>query len=177
MSRKYNSSWNYTANYDVQIARPLDNRLVLESTLDLVSKDTFGENAKFAYSGMIVAVVNDAVYFLKDVNLLQTYILNNQPTTADYNILHLAGWEKLENKLTVGIYKLNESVNISHLNNISLICIDEVGNHTNYYQIQSEECFKEVIAGDNNAFELDISDAGLLTVHATNSGYYQINGF
>ena len=366
MSRKYSSSWNYAANYDVQIARPLDNRLVLESTLDLISKDTFGENAKFAYEGMIVAVVNDGVYYLKNLTTLQSFIYNNIITVATYDTLSAAGWEKIEGKATtdaevltlstefyenlnnnynslfthtnqvsaqlnalisdnfttlssnlkilssdvdtlstdlnlleknhteqiniistnidylstsiqttssiidakidtnvsniydkinqitdeikndltgvyvykgtkatyddlptegnnigdvwnveaaygdvpagtnyawngtdwevvggivdlrpienktslvVGTYKLNESVNISHLNNISLICIDDIGNHTNYYQIQSEECFKEVIAGDNNAFELDIADAGLLTVHATNSGYYQINGF
>ena len=361
MSRKYSSSWNYAANYDVQIARPLDNRLVLESTLDLISKDTFGENAKFAYEGMIVAVVNDGVYYLKNLTTLQSFIYNNIFTVATYDTLSAAGWEKIEGKATtdaeiltlstefyenlnnnynslfthtnqvstqlntlisdnfttlssdvdtlstdlnlleknhteqiniistnidylsasiqttssiidakidtnvsniydkinqitdeikndltgvyvykgtkatyddlptegnnigdvwnveaaygdvpagtnyawngtdweivgggivdlrpienktsliIGTYKLNSgSVDISNLSSISIKCIDVMGNHTEFYQVQSESCYKEVIAGEGDAFNVYFDNTDKLVVSGINDGYYQITGF
>lgn len=86
MAKKYTSGYDLTVDaFDVNGAKPIDTRMVVETYDDLLSRLTFGNTA---YEGMIV-YVNDS----KELYVLKTK--PTKPTTWSRDIV----WEKIGNNV------------------------------------------------------------------------------
>lgn len=110
MATKYNGLFDYAANYNVQLAQPLDTRGVCDSVAALLAKDTFGTGGSFAYDGLTVVVPNAGVYYLKDKNKLTTKVNAagyTDPTSATDEELLAAGWQKLGDQAASNVNSIN----------------------------------------------------------------------
>lgn len=110
MATKYNGLFDYAANYNVQLAQPLDTRGVCDSVAALLAKDTFGTGGSFAYDGLTVVVPNAGVYYLKDKSKLTAKINADgyvDPVSATDEELLAAGWQKLGDQATSNVNSVN----------------------------------------------------------------------
>lgn len=110
MATKYNGLFDYAANYNVQLAQPLDTRGVCDSVAALLAKDTFGTGGSFAYDGLTVVVPNAGVYYLKDKSKLTAKINADSyvdPVSATDEELLAAGWQKLGDQAASNVNSVN----------------------------------------------------------------------
>lgn len=110
MATKYNGLFDYAANYNVQLAQPLDTRGVCDSVAALLAKDTFGTGGSFAYDGLTVVVPNAGVYYLKDKSKLTAKINATSyvdPVSATDEELLAAGWQKLGDQAASNVNSVN----------------------------------------------------------------------
>lgn len=110
MATKYNGLFDYAANYNVQLAQPLDTRGVCDSVAALLAKDTFGTGGSFAYDGLTVVVPNAGVYYLKDKSKLTAKVNAagyTDPTSATDEELLAAGWQKLGDQAASNVNSIN----------------------------------------------------------------------
>lgn len=110
MATKYNGLFDYAANYNVQLAQPLDTRGVCDSVAALLAKDTFGTGGSFAYDGLTVVVPNAGVYYLKDKSKLTAKINATSyvdPVSATDEELLAAGWQKLGDQAASNVNSIN----------------------------------------------------------------------
>lgn len=110
MATKYNGLFDYAANYNVQLAQPLDTRGVCDSVAALLAKDTFGTGGSFAYDGLTVVVPNAGVYYLKDKSKLTAKVNATgyvDPTSASDDELLAAGWQKLGDQAASNVNSIN----------------------------------------------------------------------
>lgn len=110
MATKYNGLFDYAANYNVQLAQPLDTRGVCDSVAALLAKDTFGTGGSFAYDGLTVVVPNAGVYYLKDKSKLTAKVNAagyTDPTSATDDELLAAGWQKLGDQAASNVNSIN----------------------------------------------------------------------
>lgn len=110
MATKYNGLFDYAANYNVQLAQPLDTRGVCDSVAALLAKDTFGTGGSFAYDGLTVVVPNAGVYYLKDKSKLTAKINADgyvDPVSATDEELLAAGWQKLGDQAASNVNSVN----------------------------------------------------------------------
>lgn len=110
MATKYNGLFDYAANYNVQLAQPLDTRGVCDSVAALLAKDTFGTGGSFAYDGLTVVVPNAGVYYLKDKSKLTAKVNATgyvEPTSATDEELLAAGWQKLGDQAASNVNSVN----------------------------------------------------------------------
>ena len=110
MATKYNGLFDYAANYNVQLAQPLDTRGVCDSVAALLAKDTFGTGGSFAYDGLTVVVPNAGVYYLKDKSMLTAKVNAagyTDPTSATDEELLAAGWQKLGDQAASNVNSIN----------------------------------------------------------------------
>lgn len=110
MATKYNGLFDYAANYNVQLAQPLDTRGVCDSVAALLAKDTFGTGGSFAYDGLTVVVPNTGVYYLKDKSKLTAKVNAagyTDPTSATDEELLAAGWQKLGDQAASNVNSIN----------------------------------------------------------------------
>lgn len=110
MATKYNGLFDYAANYNVQLAQPLDTRGVCDSVAALLAKDTFGTGGSFAYDGLTVVVPNAGVYYLKDKSKLTAKINATSyvdPVSATDEELLAAGWQKLSDQAASNVNSVN----------------------------------------------------------------------
>lgn len=110
MATKYNGLFDYAANYNVQLAQPLDTRGVCDSVAALLAKDTFGTGGSFAYDGLTVVVPNAGVYYLKDKSKLTAKVNAAgyaDPTSATDEELLAAGWQKLGDQAASNVNSIN----------------------------------------------------------------------
>lgn len=110
MATKYNGLFDYAANYNVQLAQPLDTRGVCDSVAALLAKDTFGTGGSFAYDGLTVVVPNAGVYYLKDKSKLTAKVNAAgyvDPTSASDDELLAAGWQKLGDQAASNVNSIN----------------------------------------------------------------------
>lgn len=110
MATKYNGLFDYAANYNVQLAQPLDTRGVCDSVAALLAKDTFGTGGSFAYDGLTVVVPNAGVYYLKDKSKLTVKVNAagyTDPTSATDEELLAAGWQKLGDQAASNVNSIN----------------------------------------------------------------------
>ena len=110
MATKYNGLFDYAANYNVQLAQPLDTRGVCDSVAALLAKDTFGTGGSFAYDGLTVVVPNAGVYYLKDKSKLTAKVNAAgyvDPVSATDEELLAAGWQKLGDQAASNVNSVN----------------------------------------------------------------------
>lgn len=110
MATKYNGLFDYAANYNVQLAQPLDTRGVCDSVAALLAKDTFGTGGSFAFDGLTVVVPNAGVYYLKDKSKLTAKINATSyvdPVSATDEELLAAGWQKLGDQAASNVNSVN----------------------------------------------------------------------
>lgn len=110
MATKYNGLFDYAANYNVQLAQPLDTRGVCDSVAALLAKDTFGTGGSFAYDGLTVVVPSAGVYYLKDKSKLTAKVNAPDyvdPVSATDEELLAAGWQKLGDQATSNVNSVN----------------------------------------------------------------------
>lgn len=110
MATKYSGLFDYAANYNVQLAQPLDTRGVCDSVAALLAKDTFGTGGSFAYDGLTVVVPNAGVYYLKDKSKLTAKINADSyvdPVSATDKELLAAGWQKLGDQAASNVNSVN----------------------------------------------------------------------
>lgn len=110
MATKYNGLFDYAANYNVQLAQPLDTRGVCDSVAALLAKDTFGTGGSFAYDGLTVVVPSAGVYYLKDKSKLTAKINATgyvDPVSATDEELLAAGWQKLGDQAASNVNSVN----------------------------------------------------------------------
>lgn len=110
MATKYNGLFDYAANYNVQLAQPLDTRGVCDSVAALLAKDTFGTGGSFAFDGLTVVVPSAGVYYLKDKSKLTAKINADSyvdPVSATDEELLAAGWQKLGDQAASNVNSVN----------------------------------------------------------------------
>lgn len=110
MATKYNGLFDYAANYNVQLAQPLDTRGVCDSVAALLAKDTFGTGGSFAYDGLTVVVPSAGVYYLKDKSKLTAKVNAPDyvdPVSATDEELLAAGWQKLGDQAASNVNSVN----------------------------------------------------------------------
>lgn len=110
MATKYNGLFDYAANYNVQLAQPLDTRGVCDSVAALLAKDTFGTGGSFAFDGLTVVVPSAGVYYLKDKSKLTAKINAAgyvDPVSATDEELLAAGWQKLGDQAASNVNSVN----------------------------------------------------------------------
>lgn len=110
MATKYNGLFDYAANYNVQLAQPLDTRGVCDSVAALLAKDTFGTGGSFAFDGLTVVVPSAGVYYLKDKSKLTAKINADgyvDPVSATDEELLAAGWQKLGDQAASNVNSVN----------------------------------------------------------------------
>lgn len=110
MATKYNGLFDYAANYNVQLAQPLDTRGVCDSVAALLAKDTFGTGGSFAFDGLTVVVPSAGVYYLKDKSKLTANINADSyvdPVSATDEELLAAGWQKLGDQAASNVNSVN----------------------------------------------------------------------
>lgn len=115
MATKYNGLFDYAANYNVQLAQPLDTRGVCDSVAALLAKDTFGTGGSFAYDGLTVVVPSAGVYYLKDKSKLTAKINATSyvdPVSATDEELLAAGWQKLGDQAASNVNSVNGKTGI-----------------------------------------------------------------
>lgn len=110
MATTYNGLFDYAANYNVQLAQPLDTRGVCDSVAALLAKDTFGTGGSFAYDGLTVVVPSAGVYYLKDKSKLTAKVNAPDyvdPVSATDEELLAAGWQKLDDQAASNVNSVN----------------------------------------------------------------------
>lgn len=110
MATKYNGLFDYAANYNVQLAQPLDTRGVCDTVAALLAKDTFGTGGSFAYDGLTVVVPSAGVYYLKDKSKLTAKVNAPDyvdPVSATDEELLAAGWQKLGDQAASNVNSVN----------------------------------------------------------------------
>lgn len=110
MATKYNGLFDYAANYNVQLAQPLDTRGVCDTVAALLAKDTFGTGGSFAYDGLTVVVPSAGVYYLKDKSKLTAKVNASDyvdPVSATDEELLAAGWQKLGDQAASNVNSVN----------------------------------------------------------------------
>ena len=110
MATKYNGLFDYAANYNVQLAQPLDTRGVCDTVAALLAKDTFGTGGSFAYDGLTVVVPSAGVYYLKDKSKLTAKVNASDyvdPVFATDEELLAAGWQKLGDQAASNVNSVN----------------------------------------------------------------------
>lgn len=110
MATKYNGLFDYAANYNVQLAQPLDTRGVCDTVAALLAKDTFGTGGSFAFDGLTVVVPSAGVYYLKDKSKLTAKVNAPDyvdPVSATDEELLAAGWQKLGDQATSNVNSVN----------------------------------------------------------------------
>ena len=110
MATKYKGLFDYAANYNVQLAQPLDTRGVCDSVAALLAKDTFGTGGSFAYDGLTVVVPNAGVYYLKDKSKLTAKVNAADyvdPVSVTDEELLAAGWQKLGDQAASNVNSIN----------------------------------------------------------------------
>lgn len=115
MATKYNGLFDYAANYNVQLAQPLDTRGVCDSVAALLAKDTFGTGGSFAYDGLTVVVPSAGVYYLKDKSKLTAKVNAPDyvdPVSATDEELLAAGWQKLGDQAASNVNSVNGKTGI-----------------------------------------------------------------
>lgn len=115
MATKYNGLFDYAANYNVQLAQPLDTRGVCDSVAALLAKDTFGTGGSFAFDGLTVVVPSAGVYYLKDKSKLTAKINADSyvdPVSATDEELLAAGWQKLGDQAASNVNSVNGKTGI-----------------------------------------------------------------
>ena len=110
MATKYNGLFDYAANYNVQLAQPLDTRGVCDTVAALLAKDTFGTGGSFAFDGLTVVVPSAGVYYLKDKSKLTAKVNAPDyvdPVSATDEELLAAGWQKLGDQAASNVNSVN----------------------------------------------------------------------
>lgn len=110
MATKYNGLFDYAANYNVQLAQPLDTRGVCDTVAALLAKDTFGTGGSFAFDGLTVVVPSAGVYYLKDKSKLTAKVNAADyvdPVSATDEELLAAGWQKLGDQAASNVNSVN----------------------------------------------------------------------